>query len=58
MPVMAYSPLGGLGADLLHDPALARIGAATIARQPLLRWPGLSASAISSQFPNPALTRM
>jgi diketogulonate reductase-like aldo/keto reductase len=28
MPVMAYSPLGGLGADLLHDPALARIGAA------------------------------
>jgi diketogulonate reductase-like aldo/keto reductase len=28
MPVMAYSPLGGLGADLLHDPALARIDAA------------------------------
>jgi diketogulonate reductase-like aldo/keto reductase len=28
MPVMAYSPLGGLGADLLRDPTLARIGAA------------------------------
>jgi len=28
MPVMAYSPLGGLGADLLHDPALERIAAA------------------------------
>jgi diketogulonate reductase-like aldo/keto reductase len=28
MPVMAYSPLGGPGADLLHDPVLARIGAA------------------------------
>ena len=28
MPVMAYSPLGGLGAGLLRDPTLARIGAA------------------------------
>jgi diketogulonate reductase-like aldo/keto reductase len=28
MPVMAYSPLGGLGASLLRDPTLARIGAA------------------------------
>ena len=28
MPVMAYSPLGGAGAGLLHDPALARIAAA------------------------------
>jgi diketogulonate reductase-like aldo/keto reductase len=28
MPVMAYSPLGGAGASLLRDPALARIGAA------------------------------
>lgn len=28
MPVMAYSPLGGLGASLLGDPTLARIGAA------------------------------
>jgi diketogulonate reductase-like aldo/keto reductase len=28
MPVMAYSPLGGPGADVLHDPVLARIGAA------------------------------
>src|SRR6202030_4108101 len=28
MPVMAYSPLGGSGASLLRDPALARIGAA------------------------------
>jgi diketogulonate reductase-like aldo/keto reductase len=28
MPVMAYSPLGGPGAGLLRDPALARIGAA------------------------------
>jgi len=28
MPVMAYSPLGGEGAKLLRDPALARIGAA------------------------------
>jgi diketogulonate reductase-like aldo/keto reductase len=28
MPVMAYSPLGGPGADLLRDPALQRIGAA------------------------------
>jgi diketogulonate reductase-like aldo/keto reductase len=28
MPVMAYSPLGGLGASLLHDPILGRIGAA------------------------------
>jgi diketogulonate reductase-like aldo/keto reductase len=27
MPVMAYSPLGGLGAGLLRDPTLARIGA-------------------------------
>jgi diketogulonate reductase-like aldo/keto reductase len=28
MPVMAYSPLGGTGSSLLHDPTLARIGAA------------------------------
>jgi diketogulonate reductase-like aldo/keto reductase len=28
MPVMAYSPLGGAGASLLRDPALARIAAA------------------------------
>jgi diketogulonate reductase-like aldo/keto reductase len=28
MPVMAYSPLGGPGADLLGDPVLARIAAA------------------------------
>ena len=28
MPVMAYSPLGGLGTSLLGDPALVRIGAA------------------------------
>jgi diketogulonate reductase-like aldo/keto reductase len=28
MPVMAYSPLGGPGANLLRDPVLARIGAA------------------------------
>ena len=28
MPVMAYSPLGGPGANLLRDPALIRIGAA------------------------------
>jgi diketogulonate reductase-like aldo/keto reductase len=28
MPVMAYSPLGGLGASLLRDPTLARIAAA------------------------------
>jgi diketogulonate reductase-like aldo/keto reductase len=28
MPVMAYSPLGGAGANLLRDPTLARIGAA------------------------------
>jgi diketogulonate reductase-like aldo/keto reductase len=28
MPVMAYSPLGGLGASLLGNPTLARIGAA------------------------------
>ena len=28
MPIMAYSPLGGEGAKLLRDPALARIGAA------------------------------
>jgi diketogulonate reductase-like aldo/keto reductase len=28
MPVMAYSPLGGDGANLLRDPTLARIGAA------------------------------
>jgi diketogulonate reductase-like aldo/keto reductase len=28
MPVMAYSPLGGLGASLVRDPTLARIGAA------------------------------
>ncbi len=27
MPVMAYSPLGGPGASVLRDPALARIGA-------------------------------
>ena len=28
IPVMAYSPLGGPGASLLHDPTVARIGAA------------------------------
>ena len=28
MPVMAYSPLGGAGANLLRVPTLARIGAA------------------------------
>jgi diketogulonate reductase-like aldo/keto reductase len=28
MPVMAYSPLGGLGASLLRDSTLVRIGAA------------------------------
>lgn len=28
MPVMAYSPLGGLGTSLLHDPTLESIGAA------------------------------
>ena len=28
MPVMAYSPLGGTGANLLRDPTLIRIGAA------------------------------
>jgi diketogulonate reductase-like aldo/keto reductase len=28
MPVMAYSPLGGPGADLLRDPTLERIGSA------------------------------
>ena len=28
LPVMAYSPLGGPGSDLLRDPTLARIGAA------------------------------
>ena len=28
MPVMAYSPLGGAGANLLRDPTLARVGAA------------------------------
>ena len=28
MPVMAYSPLGGLGASLVRDPTLARIAAA------------------------------
>jgi diketogulonate reductase-like aldo/keto reductase len=28
LPVMAYSPLGGPGASVLRDPALARIGAA------------------------------
>jgi diketogulonate reductase-like aldo/keto reductase len=28
MPVMAYSPLGGPGANLLRDPTLARISAA------------------------------
>jgi diketogulonate reductase-like aldo/keto reductase len=28
MPVMAYSPLGGTGTNLLRDPTLARIGAA------------------------------
>src|SRR5262249_59313231 len=27
MPVMAYSPLGGAGSNLLRDPMLARIGA-------------------------------
>jgi diketogulonate reductase-like aldo/keto reductase len=28
MPVMAYSPLGGVGSSLVRDPTLARIGAA------------------------------
>jgi diketogulonate reductase-like aldo/keto reductase len=28
MPVMAYAPLGGLGAPLLRDPILGRIAAA------------------------------
>ena len=27
MPVMAYSPLGGPGAELLRDPTLARVAA-------------------------------
>jgi len=57
MPVMAYSPLGGLGASLLHDPTLGRIGAAHD-RQPLSRWLGLSAAVTSLPFPKPAPWRM
>jgi diketogulonate reductase-like aldo/keto reductase len=53
MLVMAYSPLGGPGASLSRDPTLASIGAARVARQQPLRWPGPSAAATSLQFPNP-----
>ena len=55
MPIMAYSPLGGEGAKLLRDPALARIGAErTVAPQPPLRWPGLFAAATSLRSPSRA----
>ena len=55
LPVMAYSPLGGENSRLIGDRTLAQIGTATVARRRRSRWPGLSAAATLSQFPNPAL---
>src|SRR5215471_16730832 len=58
MPVMAYSPLGGPGARLLHDPTLARIGAAhgCSAAAVALAWTIRSGHVL--QFPNLVLSRM
>jgi diketogulonate reductase-like aldo/keto reductase len=49
MPVMAYSPLGGPGANLLRDPTLARIGAAhgCSAAAVVLAWTIRSANVIA-----------
>jgi|SRR5271170_3118256 len=58
IPVMAYSPLGGLGARLLGDPILVVLPQHMLAPQPLLHWPGPSAAVTSLQFPNPGPRHM
>jgi len=52
---MAYSPLGGENSLLISDRTLTQIGAAHGCSAPRSRWPGLSAAAMLSQFPKPAL---
>jgi diketogulonate reductase-like aldo/keto reductase len=49
MPVMAYSPLGGPGANVLRDPTLARIGEAhgSSAAAVALAWTLRSANVIA-----------
>ena len=42
MPLMAYSPLGGPGANLLRIPCLHVSAPHMVAQQPLSRWPGPS----------------
>ena len=54
MPVMAYSPLGGDDNLVIGDRRWRRSAPHTVARRPRLRWPGSSATAMSSRFPNPA----
>jgi len=58
MPVMAYSPLGGPGANLLRDPRLHVLAKRTVVRQPPLRWPGAFAAATSLRFLSPVRWRM
>ena len=58
MPVMAYSPLGGAGANCCMIPRLHVSAPHMIARRPRSRWPGPSAMVMSLQFPNPARRRM
>src|SRR6516164_2009831 len=53
MPVMAYSPLGGLGASLLGDPILGRIAAAHACSAAAVALAWTIRSVTSSQFPNP-----
>jgi len=53
MPVMAYSPLGGLGAPACRViPFLAVLPQHMLAPQPLLHWPGPSAAVRLLQFLN------
>ena len=51
MPVMAYSPLGGLGASLLGDPILGRIAAAHACSAAAVALAWTIRSVTSSQFP-------
>ena len=57
MSVMAYSPLGGPGANVLRDPTLYTLAKHTVRHLPL-RWPGPSAAATSLQLPSPVPYRM
>jgi len=52
VPVMAYSPLGGPGANLLRDPTLQRICTTWLLGSCCCAGPGPSAAAMSLQFPN------